>query len=625
MPAPWTLEFLLAEITNLGRNTLDFREPQALAAVERDPEGAKKKLFPLLDHPERAVEYRAGILLLHLRAPDGISWLFMLLATEPRAALVELAHGTRHALPIETLEACVLPHLATANADLAIDVLARYGTPRSADALRQCLRHDDRRVREVAISRLVMPNIRELSSAELSARVARIQAGESVDPPLAIAEEVVDAIVGLLEDEDFSFALRALQQVMRRAPPAQAQRAVSALASRLESALSSRKKRSSPMIEATARHALAVVHDALGLAAQPLLEKAAKCALPQVRREAAERLARAGGDAGKRQVLAGLADPALATSSASAILVDPDSFRDEAAARAVLGAIRAEIPRSRRRAAIAERLRKPGAPAKRPALIAELVALQGGSLRTLASAYLAISGPDATRALAKLAADLPVDTRMRLKWIDESLTLRIAVARLTEAGLRVAGHDGTGAVDDPASAVMDLIAGSGRFVYLDTEAPRVPPDYETLVEDFAAASAGAFAPREIDQPMELVADGEDRRVRFRCGNETFSFEAKTRGDCYDVDAALVAIHAALTGPETFVELLPDGQVRRFVFVDDAAFRKAAAMLHLPLPARARTRRQPAKRNAGARKQKGARARRRNLIPRISRNPGADPS
>lgn len=79
-------------------------------------------------------------------------------------------------------------------------------------------------------------------------------------------------------------------------------------------------------------------------------------------------------------------------------------------------------------------------------------------------------------------------------------------------------------------------------------------------------------------------------MKFRCADETYEFAAKTRGDGYDVDAALVAIHAALTGPETFVELLADGQVRRFVFVEDAAFRKAAAVLHLPLPARAKKKR-----------------------------------
>ncbi len=231
MPAPWTLERLLREITDLDRNTFDFRGAAALAAVDADQALAREKLLPYLEHPDLPVEYRAGMLLLHLRDPEGARWLFGRLRDDPRAALVDLAHGERFELSHDRVEREVLPLLQSADADVAVSALARYPTSRTTEHLAACLGHADRRVRELALRSLVFAGIDDLSPAERTERALQRMRGEATGPALEVPDAAIDVAIALLDDEmGVHLARQVLQEIALRAPAAQAERARGALA-----------------------------------------------------------------------------------------------------------------------------------------------------------------------------------------------------------------------------------------------------------------------------------------------------------------------------------------------------------------------------------------------------------
>jgi hypothetical protein len=565
---PWTLDRLLSELTSSARMKLDFQDAHAIAGAEADPDEARRRLLPFLEHPDEEVRERAGGVLFHIGAPEGIEWLFFRLAENPRSTLVDLSRGPRRPVPAGRLEMVVGPKLDTMLADVAVGALARYRTASTEQLLLLALEHVDRRAREAALTALVLS-----------------------DPPFDFSPEVIDAAIEQLDVVTEAYpAVNAIRRIVRLGPASAAERAANALGEAVMRWIRDEDEYDSSDISSIASlvsSALEIVVSVQGERARPVLDLASSTqGLSLVKSTALKLLAGIDADGdGRARIVAALRDPKLATSAAKTVLEDPEKYRAPVVADALLEALRAAAPDAKRQRDALDALRS-GAHEDPRALKAEILALSHVSAKSLANALLAVRGPEAVDALVDLAWALEPAMLMRLRWIKEGITPSRAADLLTRAGLSVETPDDPDETpDDPKRALDEMMESSGRIASLYTDTVGVP-DYEHLLERLADASGGAFAPANISQ-SETPEEGQSIRVTFEHRGRSYAFDVTYEGVRCDIAATVSAANRVLADDgidERFVALELTGPFRRYVFGRPSPVRDAAELLYFPMPA-----------------------------------------
>jgi hypothetical protein len=212
---------------------------------------------------------------------------------------------------------------------------------------------------------------------------------------------------------------------------------------------------------------------------------------------------------------------------------------------------------------------------------------------TCVRAVMRIGGPRVREVVQELSSGLLLADRMELEAELAGVTVdniwkELQDLRLVTGPLPEPTEDDRGI---PKRQVMAGLHKSGRFVGFDVETGFLPVPHDELIEDFAAASGGAFRPEAaietwhsngarsgLRNDLEPLVPGEGYTVQFVHGDKLYRFHAEDRGDWYDVHSVVMAIHKALEDAgrsERFVGLFTGGQDARYIFGDPAAIAQAA--------------------------------------------------
>lgn len=222
-------------------------------------------------------------------------------------------------------------------------------------------------------------------------------------------------------------------------------------------------------------------------------------------------------------------------------------------------------------------------------------------LREVVGALVRHGGADARAFLRRLVGRLhPLDA-MTAHWALQGFGPKAVVSILRECGVipkpraravvGVAAMTRPESVDNALSFLVRILQAARILVVVDRESQVDPPDYGCVLERFAAASAGKFAPKRFRQDLMKVRKGvEVCRICYAHAGRVYQFNARRAGDWLDLEAALKSIHAALRDAglsERFFRMPIPGQLELFVFCAPDAFRRAARLLYLPNSPRVR--------------------------------------
>jgi hypothetical protein len=277
---------------------------------------------------------------------------------------------------------------------------------------------------------------------------------------------------------------------------------------------------------------------------------------------ALERLAKLEGRVGERRLIAALADRELRKGAADALAKHAG---DDATAAAALAAMLDKELRARK-------------PDDRTisAAITALVQRGGASHAVLDRAEKFIDPWD----------------RARITWLRARITPRQIAERLIEAGAvsaladeRITALERTWAQTRASGVLFDLLGGEDTCVWLDTEAPVVPPDYVDLVARLGRITRGALAIECATQEATgRGAEIEHIEVQFVEREQAVRFRARFAGDWFDIPATLAALDETLSRagrPERFFSLHTGDQTCFIVCAKDREFRQLADELRIP--------------------------------------------
>ncbi|MFO0837868.1 MAG: hypothetical protein U1D55_05030 [Phycisphaerae bacterium] len=229
-------------------------------------------------------------------------------------------------------------------------------------------------------------------------------------------------------------------------------------------------------------------------------------------------------------------------------------------------------------------------------------------LRALLQPFLA--GPlrfDASRAVERIGGAMPGETVTRAgyqtddpwnepreKWERDGITIQRAAEILVEYGIvdrgaaeraletmRAAGYD---AQKCGAQMLLTFLHEAGLLVAFHYEPHRDGTWTQSLLQQFRAASGGAFLPRDV---CELITDADSNHERprmiaqFTADGRVYQMEDNI--DYYDASGLVEAINTALrhAGCERrFVQL--DCEMWVYCFCAPTAMYAAASILHVPI-------------------------------------------
>jgi hypothetical protein len=180
---------------------------------------------------------------------------------------------------------------------------------------------------------------------------------------------------------------------------------------------------------------------------------------------------------------------------------------------------------------------------------------------------------------------------MRVHWLVNRLTPRMAIDRLVEAGvIPRPEEDVIRKIEDrwqqqrsPYSIILDLLAESHRLTGFDTETGMVTVNYLKLIDMFLDISREEFRAEAFSQ--EVNPTSGESEIQFVCDERVYSFTARNFGDWYDVEAVIHGLNQALEESESaerFIVLYTGDQTCLVTFAPGAAFRRMARELRLPL-------------------------------------------
>jgi hypothetical protein len=180
---------------------------------------------------------------------------------------------------------------------------------------------------------------------------------------------------------------------------------------------------------------------------------------------------------------------------------------------------------------------------------------------------------------------------MKIVWLSQNITPRMAIARLTkEAGIPNLSSDLIDEAEkewletqDSGRVVMMLLYKVQRLCRFDCEAGVVPPDYVELLTKLVAIGQPVFNARLFSQQVDDETD--ESHIRFVLENKVHDFTTENIGDWYDVRAVLTGLNKSLAAeqkPERFIMLHTEDQTCAITFAREAEFREVARDLALPL-------------------------------------------
>jgi len=126
-----------------------------------------------------------------------------------------------------------------------------------------------------------------------------------------------------------------------------------------------------------------------------------------------------------------------------------------------------------------------------------------------------------------------------------------------------AAREESGEDADPLYFVLHVLDACGVLAFFGVEHDAVPVPHDDLVRLFAAKSGGRFQPENVVQTWNRAHDDDDEAsytVTFRDGDRDWSFDAESFRDCFDVEAIVRAVNAALEAR---------GHDERFTQIDEA--------------------------------------------------------
>jgi len=143
--------------------------------------------------------------------------------------------------------------------------------------------------------------------------------------------------------------------------------------------------------------------------------------------------------------------------------------------------------------------------------------------------------------------------------------------------------------DEPSDAPMGLTSilhAAGVFIVFDAETGVIPVRHDQLIEQFGAASGGAFRPTACYE--EMVQDHPDDwkapyRVEFVAGDRLYRFGARNFGDWYDVERIVDVCNRALKdagSSRRFFSVAWPGQIACFVCVTPKQAKALSDKFHL---------------------------------------------
>jgi hypothetical protein len=140
----------------------------------------------------------------------------------------------------------------------------------------------------------------------------------------------------------------------------------------------------------------------------------------------------------------------------------------------------------------------------------------------------------------------------------------------------------------PRPGLFEFLLAGGCGLMFDAESGELPCRHDRLLQDFAAASDGAFRPEAVHQEwLQQDEDDFEREylLKFVHQGSLYTGRMRNYGDWYDVERVLEIVNRALSDAgvaQRFVAVGTGDQTAAFVCADPAKFRPLAGKFHLPL-------------------------------------------
>ncbi|MCA9255417.1 MAG: hypothetical protein KDA33_07250, partial [Phycisphaerales bacterium] len=221
-----------------------------------------------------------------------------------------------------------------------------------------------------------------------------------------------------------------------------------------------------------------------------------------------------------------------------------------------------------------------------------------------AMALLDIGGERAESELRAACPRLPLETRERLlarldeppdrqivEWLNSEGVIEApdAEAFLESARKKPSEFWDEVEAEGPSDAPMGLTSilhAAGMLIVFDAETGEIPVRHDQLIEEFGAASGGAFRPTACYE--EMLQDHPDDwkapyRVEFVAGDRLYRFGARNFGDWYDVERIVDVCNWALkdTGSlRRFYSMEWGGQIACFVCVTPSQAKALSETFHV---------------------------------------------
>lgn len=189
----------------------------------------------------------------------------------------------------------------------------------------------------------------------------------------------------------------------------------------------------------------------------------------------------------------------------------------------------------------------------------------------------------------EIAKRLEPNEAMRLYWLANNVTPRIAAEKLVGAGVipslseeLLLGLDKEWEQQRLPHLIMFSLLRN-QTAWFDTESGLPTPDYLELTTQFLAISQDVFKADAFTQTIDDASG--DSVIRFVFDGNIFTFTAQNLGDWYDVRAITTGFNQALADsgqPRRFLSLYTGDQSAAIVFAPETDFRQVASILHFTL-------------------------------------------